>query len=133
MVLDVSGSGALSPNAINRYESYAFYGTVHKLTTDLFWLGDSLAAMRVYDVIRALDVAERLSGANKGDIQIYTTGRFSLYAHLANALDSRIARVEAVSGTTDFSSWVKSRYYDEYNHIGFIMPGMLRHFDLQDL
>lgn len=133
MVLDVSGSGALMPNAINRYDLYAFYGTVHKLATDLFWLGDSLAAMRVYDVIRALDAAEALSRANKGDIQIYTTGRFSLYAHLANALDSRIASVEAVSGTTDFSSWVKSRYYDEYNHIGFIMPGMLRHFDLQDL
>jgi len=133
MVLDVSGSGALMPNPINRYDLYAFYGTLHKLTTDLFWLGDSLAAMRVYDVIRAVEVAEGLSPANKGDIQIFTTGRFSLYAHLANAIESRIARVEAVGGISDFSSWVKARYYDEYNHIGFIIPGMLRHFDLQDL
>ncbi|WJH33577.1 hypothetical protein N6H14_26650 [Paenibacillus sp. CC-CFT747] len=133
MVLDVSGSGALMPNAINRYDLYAFFGTVHKLTADLFWLGDSLAAMRVYEVIRALEVAEQLTQKHKGDIPCYVTDRFSLYAQLAQALDPRIAGIEGQSKVDSVSSWVKARYYDDYNHIGLLIPGMLRHFDLQDI
>jgi len=28
-----------------------FFGMLHKLADELLWLGDSLAAMRVYDVV----------------------------------------------------------------------------------
>lgn len=133
MVLDVTGTGALTPNAISSYPLLKRYGTIHKFVADLIWLDDSLAAMRVYDVLRALDMAELLAGTHGRDIRLYAHGRYSLYAQLARALDARASRLDVVNGMESVGQWVRSRHYDPHDRMSLIMPGMLRHFDLPDL
>ncbi|WP_176705946.1 alpha/beta hydrolase family protein [Paenibacillus hemerocallicola] len=134
LVLDVSGDGAITPNSITAKGGiHEFYGTVHKLTTDLFWLDDSLAALRIFDVVRSIDLVELLGGKTNADIRLYAEGRFSLYAELAEVLDGRLKLVEIENGVDSMAEWVGSRYYDALDSEAVLLPGMLRYFDLPDL
>jgi len=133
MVLDVSGAGNLMPNSLNCYPPLQFYGVIHKLANDLMWINDSLAAMRVFDVMRALDALDYFDYIDKEDIRIYAYGRQGVYGQLAAVLDKRIKRVEVVEGIGSYKSWVASRYYDPYDVMSIVIPGMLKYFDLPDL
>jgi cephalosporin-C deacetylase-like acetyl esterase len=133
MVLNVTGVGALKPNPINPWDLYENFGTLHKLDMDLLWLGDSLAALRTFDVIRAVEMASQLKTVNGQDIGIYTSGRSSIYAQLASALDKRINVLEIENDHGLVGDWVRSRFYNEYDRAGFTLPGMLQYFDLNEL
>jgi hypothetical protein len=110
-----------------------FFGTIHKFATDLYWLDDSLAALRTFDVVRALDLVESLSGGKNPDNRLYADGRFGMYAALAAILDDRLKKVETVNGISSIADFVRSREYDPLDSEGIIMPGMLRYFDLPDI
>jgi hypothetical protein len=133
MVLDVSGSGALLPHSLNNNDPLEFYEIIHKLSCDLIWLNDSMAAMRTYDVIRSLDVAERLEDISSEDIHLYAYGHQGLYARIAAALDDRIAEVDVTNGMDSYRNWITARHYDPKGIMSLIIPGMLKHLDLPDL
>lgn len=133
LVLDVSGSGPLAPRSITSGSPDAFYGVIHKLSTDLIWLDDDLAALRTFDALRALDMIERWPGLDAADIRVYAHGRQGLYGRLAAALDPRIRATEVVEGLSSYADWVRSRHYDSQDIYSVILRGALRHFDLPDL
>jgi cephalosporin-C deacetylase-like acetyl esterase len=133
MVLDVSGVGALLPHSLNNNDPFEFYEIIHKLTTDLIWLNDSMAALRTYDVLRALDVVERLNDISIKDIQVYAYGLQGVYGQLAAPLDERIAGIEVSNGMGSYKDWVTARHYDPQDIMSVIIPGMLKHFDLPDV
>jgi len=130
LVLDVSGSGPLAPRSITSSAPDAFYGVIHKLSTDLIWLDDDLAALRTFDTLRALDMIERWPGLDASEIRVYAHGRQGLYGRLAAMLDARIRSVEVVDGLTSFADWVRARHYDSQGIYALILRGVLRHFDL---
>ncbi|MFC3767649.1 alpha/beta hydrolase [Paenibacillus sp. GCM10012303] len=133
-VLDVSGDGAVMPNGVTAAGGmHDFFGTVHKFVTDLYWLDDSLAALRTFDVVRALDLVESLSGGENPDIRLYADGRFGMYAALAAILDDRLKQVETVNGISSIADFVRSREYDPLDSEGIILPGILRYFDMPDI
>ncbi len=133
LVLDVAGVGGLAPQPITRTDSEAFYGVIHKLATDLIWLGDDLVSLRTYDVLRALEMAERWPGLVSSGLRLYAHGRHGLYGVLAAALDPRIEEVEVVDGIGSWAEWIRSRHYDNRDIYSIILPGALRHFDLPEL
>jgi len=134
MVLDVSGVGGVVPHSLNGATTpQDHYAALFKFADDLLWLNDSLAAMRTYDVLRALDMLEIWPGLDSSDIHAYAYGRQGVYAQLAGALDNRIESVEVIGGLGSYAEWVRSRHYDEYDIFGVILPGVLNHFDLPDL
>ncbi len=135
IVLDVSGVGAMMPvpSSWNTYPALDFYGIIFKLTHDLMWLNDSMAAMRTYDVIRALDMIELWPGLKKEDIQLYAHGRQGVYAQLAAYLDTRVKNIDVIEGMGSYSSWVSARHYDHYDIMSVNFPGMLNYLDLPDL
>jgi hypothetical protein len=133
MVLDTSGVGNIAPNPLNCQPEREFRGVICKLNHDLIWMDDSIAAMRTYDVLRALDAVELFPGILKKDITIYAFGRQGLYGKLAAALDIRIKKIVVKDGIKSYSEWVKARYYDQYDISSIIIPGMLKYFDLPDL
>ncbi|MDO8682933.1 MAG: acetylxylan esterase, partial [Armatimonadota bacterium] len=134
MVLDVSGAGSLLPYPLNgRHKPLDYYGAVFKLTDDLLWLNDSLCAMRVYDVLRALDVVKLLHDIKSDNIRFYAHGRQGVYAQFAAALDERVKGIEIVDSMGNYANWVGSRIYDSQDIVSVILPGMLRYFDLPDL
>lgn len=132
LVLDVSGVGALLPRPITRGDPEGFYGVIHKLATDLFWLGDDMVSLRTHDVLRALDMIAAWPGLDPDDTQVYAHGRLGLYGRLAAILDDRIQRVVVEAAPQAWADWVGARRYEARNIYSAILPGMLRHFDLPD-
>lgn len=133
MVLDVCGSGKLLPHPVKGGEPVAKYEIVHKLNDDLIWMGDSLTAMRTYDVIRAVDALSVLPAVDESDVAVYGHGRQGLYGKLAVAIDGRISHLTWEQGFSSVTDWVKSKYYNERDAISTVIPGMLSVFDLEDL
>jgi hypothetical protein len=134
LVLDVSGSGMLEPNAINSAPKFGYYGTMFKLADDLVWLDDSLPALRTWELIRALDVvAATFDDVDPADVVVHAEGRFTLYAELAAFLDTRFRRLELENRFEGFADLVRSRHYVDADVKAVILPDVLRHFDLDDL
>lgn len=133
IVLDTSGAGNILTAMPEGFPALDFYGGIFKLNRDLMWLGDSLAAMRIYDVLRAVEAVQLFPWVKKEDIRFYAHGRQGLYARLAAFLDSRVMGVEVVSGMKSFAEFVRARYYDRYDISSVILPGVLKYFDLPDI
>lgn len=133
LVLNVTAAGAIELGGLQGGHVLGFYGAMHKLTDDLFWLSDSVAAIRAYDVLRVLDMVGIWPGLSADDIRFYCHGRYDVYPRLAAALDSRIKGIQSVDGMGSYADWAKSRYYEEHDIPGFVLPGMLQYFDLADL
>ncbi|GIP37182.1 xylan esterase [Paenibacillus sp. J31TS4] len=131
-VLDVSGTGALTPHALNGGDPKARYEILHKLTDDLIWLGDSLAAMRVYDTLRAAEAITRFPLLQQEGLRLFASGRPAMYARLAAALDPRLATVETVEEEETVEEWVTAQHYEAYDRLGYVLPGLLRFGDLGD-
>lgn len=126
MVVDVAGVGPLSPS-VSQYDAVRI---VRKLAMDLFWIDDSLAAIRTFDVLRALDMAQALRRSSPDDIDIYTRGRYSIYVQLAAILDQRAKHIQVEDGFGPVADWVRSRYYDTHDIRSMVLPDMLKYLDI---
>ena len=133
MVLDTSGVGFMSQRQINYAPVQELLGSIFKLTHDLMWLDDSMAALRTYDVIRAMDAIKVIPGITDNDINIYSAGKQGVYGLFAAVIDERIKNIEVADGIGNFGEWVKSLYYDTHDIMSVVLPGMLKYFDLPDL
>jgi dienelactone hydrolase len=57
------------------------------------WTGRTIASMRVWDALRALEAARALSGANADQVSIAARGEMTVVALYAALLDGRVRRV----------------------------------------
>ncbi|HUR57365.1 MAG TPA: acetylxylan esterase, partial [Opitutaceae bacterium] len=110
-VVNLSGMGPLKPDAINRGADHEFYDTFHKLADDLTWIGDSLVALRTFELLRTLDVLATWPGLVANDVRLHASGHAGVHAKLAAALDPRIAGCDWENGFL-FSDYVRSRTYE---------------------
>lgn len=134
LVLDVSGVGHLTPNPYNVYPVDKFYGVLHRMQDDLTWLDDDFAALRTYDVLRAVELlASHWPGLEISDIHLYAHGREGLYAQLAAPLDRRIKRLEVTGGLGSYAELVRTRLYDSTNIKPLILRDILQYTDLPQL
>lgn len=133
LVLNVSGAGSITPNSLYARPLGDFYGTLHKFADDLTWLDDDLAALRTFDVIRALDLIGEWPGLLPSPIRVYAHGRHGVYGQLAAALDRRVQSVEVHEGIGTFADLVRARHYDSFDIKSVILRGVLNYFDLKDI
>ena len=133
LVIDTTGVGAIAPHPLNACPPTGFHGVIHKLNDDLIWLGDSIPAMRVYDVLRALDVVDEWPGVSSSDMRFYAYGRQGVYAQLAAALDVRVKGIEVVGGLGSYADFVRDRSYDPQDIRSIVLPGVLQYLDLPEL
>ena len=126
MVLDVTGTGATLPHPINCYDVHAIFGTLFTLAYNLIWIGDSLPAIRTYDVIRAVDALHGdWDNVNTDDIKLYLHGNYGYYGYWAAKLDERIKGVESDGSYDNFESWIASRHYEDQDIYNIVFPGIL--------
>ena len=133
LVLDVSGVGALRPNPLNSQPPLEFYGVIHKLASDLLWLGDDLAALRTYDVTRALDVIGIWPCLDTGKVECYAHSNQGVYAQLAAALDRRIKEIQVVGGIGSYTAFVRKHHYPAHDISSLLVHGIIPHGDLPTL
>lgn len=133
VVLDVTATGMVEIKRRDNEGYPGMYGKVHKLAYDLLWLNDSIAAIRVNDVIRALDLLETQPGVDMDKLHLYLNGRYGVFGQLASLIDDRIKSMEIRGGIGSYAKLVFDRYYDQYDIISIIIPGILNYFDLPDI
>lgn len=112
LALDVRGTGALAPRPLTARPDHCYFGTTYKLLTDLFWLDDSLAAGRAYDVLRAVAFAysDARLRAGVGDLRLRCTGDAGWYGLLAAALEPRIGTLELDAEPYDPAALLSAPY-----------------------
>jgi hypothetical protein len=127
LITELTGMGSLKPNDLSKgWSAKEFYGVFHKLNNDLLWLDDSIAAIRIYDLIRSLDfIGQQFKSKDSG---VYTVGRYSLYAKIAKMIDKRINSVESIQAGNGVAPWAVERHYNYDAIHTFLVPDILRHF-----
>lgn len=134
MVLNPTGIGPLLPHLNSPTDKpFKRFGMMDRYTDEMMWLGDSMAAIRTYDVLRAVELATGSSNIDPSDIRLYGSGRYAIYAGLAALLDDRVQNVCMENRMNSISDWIKEPFYDETDSLSFILPEMLRYFDLPDM
>lgn len=133
LVLNVSGEGPHEPYPIHDKPIHRFFGALHKLTDDLLWLGDSLAALRIFDVLRCIEFVEQTGEWNGSAIDFYTQRYHSVYAKLAAALDDRVGAIRADGMFSTYAAWAVSSDFEEEEAMSAVLPGILTYCDLDEL
>ena len=131
-VVNLSGMGPLKPDALNPGPVGDLYGTWRKLSDDLEWMGDSMVALRTYQALRAIEVLAEWPELNREDVRFYADGRSGVHAKLAAALAPAAAGCEWQNGFA-FTDFVRTRSYDAKDLKPYILPGVLRYFDIGEL
>lgn len=121
LVLDVRGRGVLAPHERDGLNPEDQASSVYKILSDLLWLGDSLAAGQVADVLRAIDLfapdGVALAGAGYG----------AYLARLAAFVDPRVHSLAVRDEYVDPDRTWRERLYDEGRGAWQgIVPGLVR-------
>src|SRR5207237_10005980 len=121
--------------AINPRPYEDHHGTIYKLATDLFCLGDSLEATRVYDVQRAVELVESDPEIALGGrpVHLFGVGRGAFHGYLAAALATGIRRVELRGIAPDPHAVLTTRLYPQDPTWPCLLPGIPRALDFADL
>lgn len=132
LVLNVSGVGPHEPHPLFGKPVHRFFSMMHKLADELIWLGDSLAALRAFDIVRSIDWIQSTfadSSCALPEITISAEGLFRVYAEIAKKVDHRILRVESPDGSKpiQLQDWLREGPSDDEQVMSVIFPNML-HF-----
>ena len=132
LVLNCSGVGPHEPYAIYGKPAHLFFGVIHKLTDDLLWLGDSLAALRTYDLLRCVEMLCTLQQGIAEKVEVYAVGLFKIYAVLASILEKRIDHLPSEASLTSISAELVEHFFTEENVMSVVFPEILKYLDLTE-
>ena len=134
LVLNLSGMGPLEPFPFRgKPDPKSETGTFYRICDNFLSLGDSFAAHRTYEVIRALETLPEWGGLKLDDLALYAEGKYGIYAALAAAIEPRLARFHWDNPMLSYGELLQSRFYDDYDIKSLILPGLLPLADWSDL
>lgn len=129
LVLNASGVGPHAPAPVFGRPVLGLFGMMHKLADELIWLGDSLAALRTYDILRCAELVRTAIAAADAQVPIYAPGHAWLSARLAACLDERIGPVVSDRACERLSDWLLSAGEEDEEWMSAVFPGLLRHLN----
>lgn len=135
LVLDVPGVGAIEQRPMVLNMPYKdTYGTIYKLCCDLLYLGDSMPAMRVYDVLRAVLMLQSEFGVKEKEITLYCEGIEGVYGVMAGFLNDKVQMEYGEGLLLNVEKELLAQEVFAYdNTLAVLMPGMLQYFEYEDL
>ncbi|MBN1808828.1 MAG: acetylxylan esterase [Planctomycetes bacterium] len=135
LAVDPRGMGNILPRPISPVNLEERYGTVFKLISDLVYLGDDLASMRIFDVLRAIDLVRSDPHLDAADVPVRLFGeRLSgVYAYVAAAIQPAVSSCEVEDSFFCLDSLMRTRYYHDDRLIQQLIFGMASLFDFPDL
>lgn len=124
-VLDLAGVGKCAPVLLNTaYSQKGMYGVLDRLNKDLFFLDDSLCAIRLFELNYAVKMLREEFNTK---VSIIAGGVSESYARLYGYIDTDM-EITLEDNTPTYSDIVKDRYFEEYNIQGTLIPGIARYF-----
>ena len=131
IILDLSGEGYLQQRGLIYWaKSDEAYGSLYKLNDDLLWLGDSLAFLRSYEVLKTIEWLKTLKIEN---IRLFGFDGHSLYTRIACAMSPHSIDYEEIRPFKGFEDWLNKRNYDESDGRNYAMFGILKIADMNEL
>lgn len=107
------------------------WGTLFIYNAFLIKLGDSIAATRIYQAVSALKVVGDLPLEDSGEYAYYGEGEFARYAKIAALLTGK--PVETAGLYQSYGEIVREKYHDQTHTVDWVIPGILRHLDMEDI
>lgn len=118
-VVDLAGMGKCETNRLHLERSpKENLGAEEKLSRDLFFLGDSLCALRTYDLTRTIKLLKEEFKVSQ--ISLFCDGKASVYGRILEILDDSI-KTEFHNEVT-VEDIITNKYYDKNNIAGMVMP-----------
>ena len=135
LFMDVRGMGNLLPRAVSPCAIEENYGTMFKFVYDAVCLEDDLASMRIYDVLKAVEMVktDALIALGERPVKIFGSGIGGFYAYLAAAIQPDIKACEIEDTLFSLDSLMRSRYYEDNRQNQIVIFGMAAQFDMPDL
>ena len=132
LFLDVRGIGGAKP--ADDSSPKTVYGTQFKIATFAWMLGDNLAAMRAYDLLRGLELLRARSDVDPSRISIVGRDNLALPALLAAVGDGKTKSNEFQNLPTSYGQAIRETFYDrKVINEGSVIRGMSAQFDVKDL
>lgn len=132
LVVDLPGVGAIEQAPVWGWSSYReAYGTMYKMCCDLLYMGDSMAAMQTYHVLRTADMLKEYRQID--EITLYCDGQEGVFGIMAGYLGG-IGREYGEGLLTNVEEQILAQrplHYD--NTLCYLVPGMLAYFDYDEL
>lgn len=134
MVLDVTGTGYIEQAEINAYPKKEKYATNYKLCGDMMYCGDSIAALRTWDVTRAIDLLRSAYKLDDKDITLYCESKYGVYGVMAAFLEKNVNVIYGDGLIQSVEKEYINVFVPEYDDdLALIMPKMLRYFDYNEI
>lgn len=124
-VLDLAGVGKCAPALLNTaYSQKGMYGVLDRFNKDLFFLDDSLCALRLFELNYAVRMLREYFNTK---VSILAGGVSESYARLYGYIAPDM-EITLENNTPDYGDIVKDRYFEEYNIQGTLIPGIALYF-----
>jgi cephalosporin-C deacetylase-like acetyl esterase len=131
VAVDVRGIGETKPPHPDD-AGCGLFGHVDDAETTMQYIAwemnESLAGMRVQDVVRSVDYAVSRPDVDRAGVRVIGRGMGALWVLFAAALDPRMSHVVCEGGLLSYRTLTSA---DRYLHgASIFIPGVLKHFDL---
>ena len=133
-VLDLFAMGNGEPLTYRGGPLKANYSTLYTGCTQLLFMKDSMAALRIHELLRTAELFGSSYGIKREKLKLYCEGDHGIYGIPAAFLDDTF-ELELGEGAV-FSAMERYilPWYTDYNDdMSFMIPGMLEYFDYPEL
>lgn len=118
-VVDLSATGKCEPYDLNAgRETRGNLGVIERLSKDLFFLDDSLCALKTYDLLQTIRLIRE--EFHQSEITVYGVGKACVFVRIAEILEEEIKT--EFQDEISIHDIVTNKYYDNYNISSIIMP-----------
>lgn len=129
LAADLRGMGETAEKALDNDPKY--YNSEYHNAVLSMHVGQPLPGQRVRDILMILDFITADDELGRLPVKVIATGPATLPAFLAAVIDHRIASVEMSETIRSFAAITERPLEKEW--FSWIVPGMLKYFDLPDL
>ena len=135
LVLNTTGTGALEPSPVNTRDIHAMFGTLYKFADDLNWIGDSICALRSFDVIRCIEMLRCSALFNENNYELYAEGVQGIYAYNAGKALGDKFEIPFVweKRPVELTGICKEMLYDTNRVWEYIIPGMAEFYGKKEI
>lgn len=124
-VVDLSGVGTNEPHDLNSGRQVKDrYGALDRITKDMFFNGDSLCALRLFELEKAVEVLKTFYP--ESEPEIFARGLSNVYAELYKIVHPE-TKITTEGTERRLERLVEDKYYENYNISGILLPEVLKY------
>ena len=118
LVVDLTAMGKSTPNLMSPWGDSE--SATKKLNCDLIFIGDSLCAVRAYDLLRTFDMLKEEFGVE--DVDLYTIGNYSVYPEILKVIGKE--KPFSCENPVSITDIITNKIYNNEDMANISMPGI---------